>query len=484
MARRELSLPIDRACTTALVAQIAHGIAEHVRHGRLRAGQALPGTRGLARTLGVHRNTVIAAYAELVSEGWVTAHAARGTFVSPGLPTPRAFDGAKPRTAPRPRASAPYGLRPGPEPWLFFDSPPTVALAGGRPDPSLLPAQALARAYRRALRRGKSALGYGDPRGHERLRQAIADNLVETRAVPATAEQIVVTRGGQMALALTARALLAKGDVVAVESLGYRPAWRVMSDAGATLVPVAVDAHGVDVDAIARLARGRRLRAVYCTPHHQYPTTVSMAPGRRMALLDLARRHRFAILEEDYDHEFHYDGRPLLPLASADPEGHVVYLGTLSKLLAPGLRVGYVSAPADVAARIAVHRSYLDLCGDPALEWALAELFEEGEVRRHARRARRIYHARRDAMVKALRLHLTDVARFAVPKGGMSIWCRAEKLNVERWAARCLAAGVRFRTARWFAFDGRSRPAFRLGFGALSESQIEAAVRVMRESSR
>jgi GntR family transcriptional regulator/MocR family aminotransferase len=147
--------------------------------------------------------------------------------------------------------------------------------------------------------------------------------------------------------------------------------------------------------------------------------------------------------------------------------------------------VGYVSAPADVAERITVHRSYLDLCGDPALEWALADLFEEGEVQRHARRARRVYHARRDATVEALRRHLAEVARFDVPKGGMSLWCRAEKIrNVESWAARCLAAGVRFRTARWFTFDESVRPAFRLGFGALAEPQIERAVRVMKECLR
>jgi GntR family transcriptional regulator/MocR family aminotransferase len=322
-------------------------------------------------------------------------------------------------------------------------------------------------------------LGYADPRGHERLRTAIADLLVSTRAVPATPRQVVVTRGGQMAIALVARALLAPGDVVAVEALGYPPAWQVMRDAGATIVPVAVDRDGLDVDAIAQLVRRRKLRAVYCTPHHQCPTTVSLASGRRMTLLDLARRHGFAIVEDDYDHEFHYDGRPLLPLASADPGGHVVYVGTLSKVFAPGLRVGYVVAPDDVAERVAVHRSYLDLCGDPALECALADLFEEGEIQRHVRRARRVYRARRDAMVRSLRSRLPDV-RFDVPSGGISIWCRApRRLHVEPWAARCLAAGVRFHTGRWFAFDGRPQPAFRLGFAALSETQIERAVEKM-----
>jgi GntR family transcriptional regulator/MocR family aminotransferase len=493
MPRSPLQLPLDRASGVALAVQIAQGIADHVRNGRLRPGAPLPGTRELARTLGVHRNTVIAAYAELAAEGCVTARAARGTFVARELPdpSPRRFTsaagaaGAAAGAAPRDRRRSPYVLRDGPPSWLHFNSAPEVPMVGNRLDLSLVPSAALARAYRRSLQRGRGLLGYADPRGHPRLRTAIADLLVGTRAVPATADRVVVTRGGQMALALVARTLLAPGDVVAVEALGYRPAWQVMRDAGATLVPVPVDRGGLDVDAIARIARRGRLRAVYCTPHHQYPTTVSLAPARRTALLALAQRHRFAIVEEDYDHEFHFDGRPLLPLASADPEGHVIYVGTLSKLFAPGLRVGYVVAPEQVAERVAVHRSYLDLCGDPALECAIAELFEEGEVQRHVRRVRRVYRARRDALVNALRQRLDGAVRFDLPGGGISIWCRLRRrVNVEAWAERCLNAGVRFRTARWFAFDEKPQPAFRLGFAALTEAQIEQSVRTMASELR
>ena len=481
MTRRDLHLPLERDNKLALFLQIAHRIADHVRQGRLRAGEALPGTRRLAHLLGVHRNTVIAAYQELASEGWITTHPARGTLVTTELPDakPRRFSRVE-AAAPQKLDQAPYSLRPGPTPWYTVSSAPQLSFAGGRPDLTLVPVRSLARAYRRTLeRQGSGVLGYGDPRGHVRLRTAIADMLVALRAVPATPDHVVVTRGGQMALVLVARALLTRGDLVAVESLGYPPAWRALRDAGATLVPVDVDGDGLDVDAIARLARRGRLRAVYCTPHHQCPTTVSLAVGRRMALLEMARRHGFAIIEDDYDHEFHYEGRPLFPLASADPQGHVIYLGTLSKVFAPGLRLGYVVAPGNVTERVAGHRSYLDLCGDPAMECALAELFEDGEVQRHARRVRRVYRSRRDALVRALRTHLGPAARFRIPAGGMSLWCTmAGRLDVDAWAARCERAGVRFLTGRWFAFDGKPRPAMRLGFASLSEAEIVRALKL------
>jgi GntR family transcriptional regulator / MocR family aminotransferase len=482
MPRPQLHLPIDRDARLALFLQIARQIASHVRHGRLRAGDPLPGTRDLARTLGVHRNTVIAAYEELALEGWITTHAARGSFISQELPDhkPRRLASTAPRSGTPERA--PYRVRPGPTPWITSRPATPLSLAGGRPDLGLVPVQALARAYRRTLRRhGRAVLEYGDPRGHERLRMALAEMLVTLRAVPVTPNQIVVTHGGQMALGLVARALITRGDVVAVEALGYPPAWEVLRDAGATLAPIEVDDHGLDVDAVSRLARRGRLRAVYCTPHHQCPTTVSLSPGRRMALLELARRHRVAILEDDYDHEFHYDGRPLLPLASADPDGHVIYLGTLSKVFAPGLRLGYLVAPTEVVESVAARRSYWDLCGDPAIECALAELFEDGEVQRHVRRVRRVYQARRDALIRELQTHLAGSVRFKTPSGGISLWCTvAKRLNVEAWAARCERVGVRFGTGRRFAFDGQSRPAMRLGFASLSESQIKQAVSAMQ----
>ena len=363
----------------------------------------------------------------------------------------------------------------------------TLVMTGGVPDLRLVPRTALARAYRRALAearpRGRSTLDYGDPQGHPRLREALGEMLAALRGLAAPKESVLVTRGSQMALDLVARALIASGDVVAIESLGYRPAWAVLRAAGARLAPLPVDEHGLDVDALVSLAARERVRAVYVTPHHQYPTTAVVSAGRRLALIELARARRIAVIEDDYDHEFHYEGRPVLPLASADPAGVVVYLGTLSKILAPGLRLGFVVAPAPLLEKLAAIRTFIDRQGDHTLERAVAGLLEDGELQRHARRARRAYLARRDALIDALGKHLGGALTFEPPAGGMAIWARAAPgIDVDAWAERALDRQVAFSTAKRFAFDGRKRGFVRLGFAALDEKELGEAVRRMAAS--
>jgi GntR family transcriptional regulator/MocR family aminotransferase len=359
--------------------------------------------------------------------------------------------------------------------------PGTLLLAGGVPDLRLAPVDALARAYRRALRAaGRASLGYGDVRGHPSLRAALADMLNATRGLAAGADDVLVTRGSQMAVYLVGRTLLAPGDVVAVEDLGYDAAWRALRAAGAELVPVPVDADGLRVDRLAALAQRRRVRAVYVTPHHQFPTLAVLSPARRMALLALARRHRFAVIEDDYDHEFHYRGRPVLPLASADEAGVVVYLGTLSKVFAPGLRIGYVVAPRPLLERLEAARDVIDRQGDRTLERAVAELFEDGELQRHARRMRRAYHERREALADAMRRQLGDAVTFELPAGGMAVWVSvAAGIDVDAWCAACARAGVVFFPASEYTFDGRPRPAARIGFATRTPDELRAAVAIM-----
>ncbi|MDI3284023.1 PLP-dependent aminotransferase family protein [Polyangium sp. 15x6] len=476
-------LALEPSPDVPLFVQITRALIEDIRRGRLRPGAALPGSRALARSLGVHRNTVVAAYRELASQGWVETRSATMTYVSTTMPdVPRRRASATTLGTIAARAGFDLPARVSAASFTHEVPPGAIVFSGGMPDLRLLPTEVLARAYRRVLRNSaRRVFEYGDARGDERLRAALADMLAAVRGLGASAEDVLVTRGSQMALDLSARALLRPGDVVAVEALGYHPAWEALAQTGARLVPLPVDAEGLSVDALAALVARESVRAVYVTPHHQYPSTALLSPARRIRLLDLARAHRIAILEDDYDHEFHYDGRPVLPLASADRAGVVIYIGTLSKILAPGLRIGFVVAPAPLVERLAAIRTFVDRQGDLALERAVAELLEDGEVQRHARRMRRIYQARRDVLTDALRKHLGDAVELAPPPGGMAMWVRvAPGIDVDTWAARALDRGVVIHPARRYAFDGRSRPFFRAGFAALDEREIHEGVARLR----
>jgi GntR family transcriptional regulator/MocR family aminotransferase len=303
------------------------------------------------------------------------------------------------------------------------------------------------------------------------------------RGLSADPDSIMVVRGSQMALDLVGRSLVRPGDVVAVEALGYAPAFNVFRRAEAEVVPIAVDRHGIDVDALAALTRRKRVRLIYVTPHHQYPTTVMLSPTRRLELLDLARREHIAILEDDYDQEFHYDGRPVLPLASSDRHGSVIYVGTLAKILAPGLRLGFVVAPAPLIARMAVERTLIDRQGDAVLECAVAELLEDGEIQRHVRRTRRIYHERRDAMCRAVDEHFGDVLSYQRPAGGLALWAAvAPRIDLDLWQKRAIQKGVYFQLGRQFTFDGSAPQFARFGYATVDERELALAVRRLSQA--
>jgi GntR family transcriptional regulator / MocR family aminotransferase len=476
----EFALSLDRSDRAPLYLQITRAFVDEITRGRLKPGDVLPGTRTLAARLRVNRVTVLTAYEELAAEGWITTHPARGCMVAAQVvPSTQRRTGTAPATT---AVAPPYTLAPAP---IVQRSPEhlsgVLVFGASSPDPRLLDVEPLARAYRRALRKGGGRLlGYSDPQGHPRLRAAIAGMLCATRGMSVSAEQVFVTRGSQMALALTARAILRPGDVVAVEALGYRQIWQTFQAVGAEPVPVPVDRRGLDTRRLADLLRSHRISAVYVTPQRQFPTTVTMSLARRCHLLELASAHRFAILEDDYDHEFHYEGARQLPLASRDSAGTVVYIGSFSKLLAPGVRLGFVSGPKQLLDRLAAHRECLDLQGDCATEAAVAEMLEDGEVQRHVRRVGRIYRLRRDTLAELLRDTFGDRLAFAVPSGGVALWLRASAIDVESWARTALERGVAFQTARAFRFDSRPQPYARLGYACLDADELREAVRRLR----
>jgi GntR family transcriptional regulator/MocR family aminotransferase len=481
-------VPLVPAGDGPMFQRIAKAVVDDIRRGRLVAAQRLPGSRALADELGVHRNTVLAALAELEAQGWIVTRPARGTFVADSLPETPLVRAPSPRRAGR---ESKLGFTLPPEPRITLHQGSELRrgelhFSAGVPDPRLFPVDALARAWRRAVRRdGRRLLTYADPEGHPSLRAALAAMMRAIRGLACTAEDVLVVRGSQMAIDLCARGLLVPGDRVAVEALGYRPSWDALRLAGAELVPVPVDAAGIDVAAIARAAARKPLRAVYLTSHHQYPTTVTLSPARRLALAALAREHRLVILEDDYDHEFHYEGRPVPPLAAADDGGHVIYLGTLSKILAPGLRLGFLIAPPPVIARLGALRAAMDRQGDRPMEAAVAELIDDGELERHVRRMRTAYLARRDALVEHLRARLAGALTFEPPRGGISLWATvAPDIDIPRWVDACAARGIRISPGSRYTFDSSEPGAFRLVFSALTPAELDRATRVMAEELR
>ncbi|MCB9673721.1 MAG: aminotransferase class I/II-fold pyridoxal phosphate-dependent enzyme [Alphaproteobacteria bacterium] len=445
---------------------LADAIVRDIREGRLRPGTPLPGTRELARRVDLHRNTVIRAYAELTAQGWTVAYQGAGTSVAPELP-------ARPAPPSMPSELAGFRLPARGPRHLPTDDDARFRFMAGQPDLRLLPLAALSRAYRRALRGpGRKLVDYGDPQGSPRLRASLAGWLAAQRSLSVTPERLLVTRGSQQALYLAAHTLFEPGDRVAVEAYGYPPAWEALRTAGVEIVPVPVDADGMDVAALAGIPR---LRGVYVTPHHQYPTGAVLSAARREALLALARDGRFPILEDDYDHEFHWHGHPIAPLAARDRHGVVVYIGTLSKAFAPGLRLGWVAAPLALVSRMTSLRRIVDRQGDRVVEHAVAELIDDGELQRHIRRMHRAYRERRQALRDAIASDLPDLVPND-PPGGLGLWCEAPGIDVQRWSVEARRDDVLFQPAGYFRMDRTAPSALRLGFPAHTPDELREGV--------
>jgi GntR family transcriptional regulator/MocR family aminotransferase len=473
-----LQILINRDGPTPAYLQISHALIEAIRRGRLASGSALPGTRRLASQLGVNRKTVEQAYDEMVAQGWLTAEATRGTFVSALLPA----IGSVASSVSVPSVQAPeFTLRrKAPDLPLMLPRPGQLVFDDGAPDTRLMPAELLARTYRRVLLDASrhNRLGYGDPRGSLALRQAVAEMLKQDRGLECGPDNICLTRGSQMGIYLSARLVAEPGDAVVVERLTYPPAREAFRAAGATILSVGLDDQGMRVDELEACCRRQRVRAVYVTPHHQFPTTVLMPPERRIRLLALAEQFGFAVVEDDYDHEFHFAHRPMLPMASLHGWGKLLYIGSLSKLLSPSLRIGYLVAAEAAIARAAGEIMLIDRQGDPVTELAAAELMTSGAVKSHTRKVLRVYAERRGCLAEALRAQLPDAVEFSLPLGGLAIWARfAGGLDPVAIAAAAQKLGVGFTPGAAFSSGGDGAAAgARLGFASMNPTELVEAV--------
>jgi GntR family transcriptional regulator/MocR family aminotransferase len=475
---------LDRLLGTPVYLQIAHKMINAIQRGLLSNGAKLPGTRSLADTLEVHRKTVIAAYNELDAQGWIEMRPNKGTYV-----TYRSWSGEYKELdinaedlVSYPRAAG-FAF----EQSMLLDRPVSVSnveleFTDGLPDVRLAPLDKLAKAYSGVLRRKNSRkyLGYSHVEGNAYFREKLAGYLNNTRGLHINTENIITTRGIQMGIFLASSLLIKQGDRVVVGDLSYYTANMIFQNAGANILSIPVDNEGISVEALRKLCEITPIRLLYLTPHHHYPTTVTLSAERRMELLSLSVQYGFIILEDDHDFDFHYNSSPVLPLASADRAGMVVYIGSFCKALAPGLRSGYMVAPANLIAELGKLRRIVDRQGDLMMEQALGEMLDEGEIQRHIKKAQKIYHQRRDLLSGHLENHLSEYLTFKSPPGGLAFWTEWRRdINLMRVSKGCLKQNLHL--PQTLLFQTGKLSAVRLGFGNMNDEEMTEAIAILTD---
>ncbi|MBM9504678.1 MocR-like pyridoxine biosynthesis transcription factor PdxR [Actinacidiphila acididurans] len=478
---RDLLLDLARERTRA---GLERALREAVRGGRLAPGIRLPSSRVLARDLGLARNTVADAYAQLVAEGWLTARQGSGTRVAP-LPADRpATRSYTPTPAPEPEPTpTPTPTEPR-EALDLADLPlgPAGALpyhlSPGSPDVSAFPRTAWAAAARRAITAApSSAFGYGDPRGRPELRGALAGYLGRVRGVLADPETLVICTGYVQAVGLLARALHERGGRrVALEALGFPTTRGVLSAAGLDPVDLPVDGAGADVTAL-----DDRTAAVVLTPAHQFPLGVPLSPERRTWVTAWARKHDAVVVEDDYDGEFRYDRQPVGALQGLAPD-HVVYAGTASKSLAPGLRLAWLAVPPHLLDDVLRQKRLADHLSPVLDQLTLADFIASGAYDRHVRRMRLRYRARRDHLVAALARHAPGVRVSGIAAGLHAV------LELPPTAAplpdlvtRARRKGLALSALPLFGAPPTTPPALVVGYGSPPDHAFPTAVRLLCE---
>lgn len=483
------TLVLNHTSAQPLYAQLYDGIRRMILSQQLMPGTRLPSIRVLAKELGISRNTVLNAFDQLIAEGYLEAKQGSGTYIAhllsdEALPIPINYTSQSPqqRTGPllsqrgRQSVAAPQM----PSPTLPLSQGKPRAFLGTIPDLALFPYTIWERLLANCWRRASYAdlLSFGDRGGYRPLREAIAAYLGTTRGVQCTADQVIMVAGSQQGLDLTARLLLDPGDGVWLEDPGYLGAYGAFVGAGAQVYPVPLDAEGLDV------AKGMtdypQARLAFVTPSHQFPLGVTMSLRRRLALLEWANHANAWILEDDYDSEYRYVGRPLAALQGLDKRGRVIYLGTFSKILFPGLRLGYLVVPPDLVDPF-LAGLFFATQQPPILEqMVMADFITEGHFARHIRRSRTCYAERQSILIEAAQRELTDVLHIQASEAGMHLLGWLTEKTADRDVATLLARHqIDVIPLSTYRFTPATEGALLLGYTALSEQQIRQGVYTM-----
>ena len=455
--------------------KISDSIRTAITSGQLNRGDSLPSTRRLAEELGFHRHTVMNALDQLISEGWIKSIERKGYFVSSELPDSYLLASTPPKTK---EAKNEFVW---PEPDLVSKenideldlSQIKYSFQSGQPDLREFPYSDFRHYIKASLEKdGPRVLSYHYKEGHPKFLAELRKFLRRARNLHDDKE-IIITHGSQQSIYITAQLCLKPGDHVAVERLAYPPAINALRSAGANIVAIDIDNEGLIPESLERQCKSRKIKLLYITPLHQYPTTATLPVERRLRLLELAQKYGFGILEDDYDHEFHYRAQPLPPLAASDTSGQVIYVSTFSKLLFPAARLGFAVVPKSLAKNFASYQKMTTSMHNTLIQDVVARWMRSGDFDRYLRRIRRLYEERRDYMHNYLsELSETNDFDWQLPDGGMAIW-----LNLNKNSSKISNAGI---TKHVFAhpeadfrLDGKTGNHIRLGFAACRPHEIK-----------
>jgi GntR family transcriptional regulator/MocR family aminotransferase len=478
-------IQIDRNSSVNIYIQVCNNFVSLITNGTLQPSDVLPSSRILAELIGINRNTVKLAYEELISQGWAESVERKGVFVLSKLPII-----SKPIFPQTDRSNAQQ------ESFIWTNNFSDKTLStnfqktglridDGFPDVRLAPVDQLMREYRSLSRKfyGKNFLKYGSSKGSEHLRISISNYLSNTRGLAALPENILISKGSQMGIYLTAQLLLTAGDTVAVGISNYGYADDTFKHSGAKLTRIPVDANGMDIDYLETILHKQTIKALYIIPHHHFPTTVTLSMERRLKLLNLAKQYRFAIIEDDYDFDFHYENKPYLPLASIDHHHNVIYIGSISKTFAPALRIGFMSGPPAFINAAASLRELIDKQGDTLLEDAFSVLFNNGEMERHFRKSLKIYKQRRNFFCDILQSDFKNDIEFEIPEGGLAVWATFDKkIDLIRMSQNALKNGLHIDNGLFYKNESFDQNAMRIGFASIDEKEIIKAFEILKKS--
>jgi GntR family transcriptional regulator/MocR family aminotransferase len=470
-----------------LHARVQRAIRQLILDGALDAGKPLPASRALAKSLAVSRDTVEAAYGQLHAEGFIERRVGSGSYVSERIQ--RLPGRGRPRRTLADRTAAPHLSRRGKAMFQsggvrdFLQPRP---FAPGVPETRSFPLQTWERLQRQVLKEyGTQVLLHSPPQGMEALRRAIADYVNLERGARATPERVLVLTSSQQALSLCANVLFDAGDRIFIEDPVYHGARKAFDAAGLECVPVRLDADGLRVEQMLESAQAAAARAVFLTPSHQFPTGVTLALERRLAIIEWARQENGWIIEDDYDSEFHYEGKPTACVQGLDPYERTIYIGTFTKSLFPGLRIGYMVLPPSLVAPMTVARTLLDGHSAPIPQLVLARFIEGGHFGAHVRTMRTVYAERRDVLARLVRRHLADFVEVRIPGGGMQMPCVFIREIPEREAvAAARRAGIDVLGLTELHASKRHKAGFLMGFAAHAPHELEIAVKKLAQVLR